>query len=875
MSTQDPAAPDLFSAAEGGSTFDIWGFLWTAKKFWWLVAICIVGGGAVGFVLTRLEKKEYVATAEIKVERRASSSAISLSGMNSVVEGATTPEDLKTIEKSFVNPGLMQRLAPQLRTDAFAGLTFDGYPLDELTDEAAAGFLFTGCKVALVLDTRLIQISFRNADPAMAQQIADLIVEEGIRNDLDQRIAASGANIRYLKEEVKKFEENLRASEEKLNAYTRTLGNVSIDGDLNMVANQLRELTSRGTVIKSERIRLENEYAQVQHRIGDPEQLMQIESIQRQPGILNLSAQIAEVQAKIAKLSLRYRDSNPFMRQARLELAELQEGLRREILAAPKSIETALASARQAEEASIREQKLQEEKVIQVRDLSVPSRVLQRQIDADRLALEAALKRQTEELSQARSQPVLLQVVNPAGYGVPAPSKALKTLGVSLFLGAMLGFGGIFLIMQLDTSVKSAEEATRLLGLPVLSEVPPYGDQGEQVPVPAGRSGLEGACPALDDKYSPAAEAFRSLRAAVRSMYDEEAGHAVLVTSPLPGDGATFCALNLAVVFAQAGQRTLLVDANLRSPAIEKLLFRSGGRPGLSEVLNREAGLASVIAPSQLPLLDVVPAGGACAFPAEILSRERFGVLLEELRPLYDKIVVDSAPVSVFSDTLGFARLFPFVCVVLGAGKTPKAAAKRSIELLRHSGAKPSGVVLNATPVVEQKKLLGTSATAVPVPVAAPPFLTCGGCGKIYSSFAAFMARTKPVSQTNGAGHPPPGGKMLRVCSCGRELSASLDNLRDVSEAGEARRRIFGEVLAWLEAGGMSSAEARQYLLLNLKLWSNEVADDARSESSQAAAQRSRMMEDLVGRLTKAGFSADEAKSKMKHALETWKASSN
>lgn len=871
MNAQDPAAPDLFASAEGGSTFDVWAFLWTAKRFWWLIAICVIAGGAVGFVLARMEKREYIATAEIKVERRASSSAISLSGVSSALEGATTPEDLKTIEKSFVNPGLMQRLAPQLRGDAFAGLEFEGFPVAELSDEAVAGFLYNGCTVALVPETRLIQISFRSGDPAMAQLIADLIVEEGIQNDLDQRIVASGASIRYLKEEVKKFEENLRTSEEKLNAYTRTLGNVSIDADLNMVANQLRELTSRGTVIKSERIRLENEYAQVQTRIGDPGKLMQIESIQRLPSIVNLSAQVAEVEAKVAKLSLRYRESNPFMRQAQLELAELQENLRKEILAAPKSIETALASARQAEEASIREQKLQEERVIQVRDLSVPSRVLQRQIDADRLALEAALKRLTEELSQARSQPVLIQLVNPAGYGMPVASKAMKTLGVSLFLGAMLGFGGVFLIMQLDTSLKSPEEASKLLGLPILSHVPTYGD-----PKTAGvpeRSGLVGDCPALDDKYSPAAEAFRSLRAAVRSMYDEEAGHAVLVTAPMPGDGSTFCALNLAVVFAQAGQRTLLVDANLRNPSIQKLLLRGGHRVGLSEFLSREAGLASAISPSPLPLLDVVPAGGACPFPAEVLSRERFGVLLDELRPLYDKIVVDSAPVSVFSDTLGFARLFPFVCVVLGAGKTPKEAAKRSIELLRHSGAKPSGIVFNATPVVESKRLLGGT-TEIAATVSPPKaFLTCSACGKSYSSFGGFLAKTQPAAHTNGAGQRAPTSKVLRVCSCGCELAGSLDNLRDLSGAGEERRRVFGEMLSWLESGGMSSSEARQYLLLNLKLWSNEVADDARADSSQAAAQRTRMMDDLLARLAKAGFSNEEAKSKMKSALETWRAS--
>ncbi|MCX7868776.1 MAG: polysaccharide biosynthesis tyrosine autokinase [Terrimicrobiaceae bacterium] len=652
---------------------------------------------------------------------------------------------------------------------------------------------------------------------------------------------------------MKKFEENLRASEEKLNAYTRTLGNVSIDNDLNIVANQLRELTSRATVAKAERIRLENEYAQVQMRLGDPARLLEIESIQRMPAISNLSVQIAEVKAKIAKLELRYREANPFMKQARSELAELEEALRKAVLDAPKTIESALANARRAEESIIREQKLQEEKVIQVRDLAVPSRVLQRQIDADRQALEAALKRLTEELSQARSQPVLLQVVNWAGYGVPEPSSKVKTLAMTCFLGLMAGAGVIFLITQLDTTFKAGESAARILGLPLLGEIPacPAGPEAGHLPL---------ACPALDDIHSPAAEAFRSLRAALWGP-DEQPGP-VLVCSAEPEAGSSFCAANLAVVFAQAGQRTLLVEANLREPVLASALLERPAHAGLTEFLLREAGFANVINPTRQSLLDLVTAGAPSALPSEILSRERFGALLREAAPLYDRIVVDSAAVTTYSDTLGFARLLPVICFVAAAGKTERDPARRAVEQLRQAGARPTGLIFNHNSSRRKKTRAEEAGPAAPAGRARPRPVP----GPLDGSAPPGLQREPlPPGQARG-GAPSAARASLPP---GLATAPGVEK-RDVSPAGRQRRLVFGELLSALQSAGMSPEQARQYLLLNLKIWSNEAPDD--TDASQAAIERARLLSDLIERLIQSGIPRAEARARITQALDAWRA---
>ena len=865
MSTQEPDSGDPFSSGGAASAFDVAGFLRIVLRLWWIPAALLLLGIGVGLVLVKNAKPDYLATSEIKIERRSSTSAISLSNSPLTVEGAPYPEDLKTIEKSFVNPMLVRRVVQEIKSAGLDGLTLGGWPVSKLKDDAIAGYVMKDSKVLLVQDTRLIQVSFSNPDPIMAQRICNMIVEQGIEYDRDQRISAVGVNIRYIKDEVKKAEENLRTSEEKLNTYTRTLRNVSIDGEMNIVANQLRELDSRSTEAKTERLRIESDLSQIQGCQNDPEKLMKIESIQRMPSIISLNAQISDINSKISKLSLRYREDNPYIRQAQTELREAQSAVLAAILSAPKQVEATLAGAKKKEENLLKERASQEEKVIQVRDLSVPSRVLQRQIDADRLAYQAALNRLSEELSQARSQPVLLQIVNPAGPGVPAGSQALKLFGGSLVVSLGLGFGLIFLIMQLDSSIKSPEEAEHFLGLSVLSAIPEYVlPKDAPLNVPTGSSWEN--CPSMTDKFSSTAEGIRSLRTALRVIEEEEAGNFILVASAVEGEGKSFCAVNLAVAMAHAGQRTLLVDADLRQPSLERIVLGNAGRTGLSNYLRKERGLPHIIHSTSLPNLDIVSAGAPCPFPAETITRQGILDFLTEAKPLYDKIVVDSAPVTIVSDTLSFVRLFPFVCLLVRSGKTPKAASKRALELLRRSSARVSGVVLNFAPRPFHSPLAGLEPD-LSESASAPSTIFCPSCGKSYASLSACLAETADEGGTS-AGLVR---NLKRKCTCGCVFVPALDERRDNSPDGESRRKAFGELIRVLQTTGLSLDQARQQLLLTLKVWRNELSADIRIDTSAAGLERNRMFQDLLDRLVQAGLTLEQARGKIIQAAETWR----
>jgi len=503
--------------------------------------------------------------------------------------------------------------------------------------------------------------------------------------------------------------------------------------------------------------------------------------------------------------------------------------------------------------------------VIQVRDLSVPSRVLQRQIDADRQAYEAALKRLSEELSQARSQPVLLQIVNPAGPGVPSGSKALKFFATSLVISLGMGFGLIILIMHLDSSIKSPEEAEQFLGLSVLSAIPEHIPPKDALQHGPAGSWWEN-CPAITDKFSSTAEGIRSLRAALRVIEEEEAGNFILIASAMEDEGKSFCSVNLAVAMAQAGQRTLLVDADLRQPSLERIVFGNGGREGLSNYLQRECGLPSIIRSTSLSHLDIVSAGTPCPFPAETITRQGMLDFLTEAKPLYDKIVVDSAPVAIVSDTLSFARLFPFVCLVIRSGKTPKAASLRALELLKRSAARISGIVLNFAPRPFHSPLAGLEPDR-PDGMAQPSGITCPACGKSYASLSECLSETSDEGGTSVGSVR----NLKRKCTCGCVFVPTLSSQRDTSAEGSTRRKLFGELVALLKASGMTHEQARQQLLLTLKVWRNELSSDTRQDASAAGQERNRMFQDLLKRLVQAGLTEDQASNKMLHAAETWR----
>jgi capsular exopolysaccharide synthesis family protein len=702
------AAPDFEppDSDEGGFSLDLPRILDALKKYFWVVLlffiVCLVAAVAYLNVATPI----YESTAVLKVEQRVMDTAPLLSGQSMATgdafEDLRSLEMLATIQKGFLSRSLMNRIYEKLHLADRPGFLPADTPPDK-RESLAAELLIDGTSSQVVRGTRLIQLSFDHADPELATQVCSALISEYVELDTEQRLKAASGNIDYLQREQARIEKLLSDSEEKLNSYTRKLGSVSVTDELNIIASQLIDLNTRLTVAKGERLKLEADFEQIEKIRDNPKALLQVASIAALPEIQALQTQINDLDGQLGNLRERYGKESPQLSQLLKQRDALMETLSAAALRAPGTLEISLRAAIQNEKSLERETKAQEERTIETKDLAIKSSVMQRQIDANKMAFEAVLQRLNEEQSQARSQPVFLQIVDPPSAAQQVKPRPLLVVAIALVLAMGLSVGTIGLFALLETSFKSVEEAERTLGVHVLSAIPELSAAEIKREKEVERrskdtsKGVAALIPVLQDHHSSASEAFRTLRASLSLREDKSPF--VLITSATPAEGKSFCSLNLAVAFSQQEEKTVIVDMDLRKPVIEDRIF--GGRQGvgLSDFLMGRADFEDLIRETSIPNLFVIGAGKRYSNPAELLlRRERVQEFLQLIQGRFSRAVFDSAPVLAVSDTLNIANNFSKVCLVVRSHKTGRRLSLRAADLLARAGRPICGTVFNMVP---------------------------------------------------------------------------------------------------------------------------------------------------------------------------------
>jgi len=285
----------------------------------------------------------------------------------------------------------------------------------------------------------------------------------------------------------------------------------------------------------------------------------------------------------------------------------------------------------------------------------------------------------------------LLDPASPA-YAIGTTLREKTMLGV--LVGLLLGLAAAFFLEYLDQTIKNAADVERVVGIPVLGQIPD--DSGLQRN--GQRSGVALITQCAPDE--PMAEAFRALRTNVTFVGAERPLQLIAVTSPGPGEGKSTTAANLAVALAQSGQRTLLVDADLRRPQVHRA-FSLVQEPGLTNILVGRAPAREAIRPDVQPQLDILPSGPTPPNPSELLGSNAMHALIGELRRTYDYIVLDTPPTLPVTDAAVVASSADGTILVLRSGDTEEVPAQRAVEQLKRVHARVAGVVLNG---VNQQK---------------------------------------------------------------------------------------------------------------------------------------------------------------------------
>jgi capsular exopolysaccharide synthesis family protein len=333
-------------------------------------------------------------------------------------------------------------------------------------------------------------------------------------------------------------------------------------------------------------------------------------------------------------------------------------------------------------EAQIRENPGQSDSLFQLRDVTLEE--LQPQLDP--LEAEANRIRTTlgdinlgVELSSGGGAEVLSTAWVP---DAPVSPNIPLNIAIGLVVGLFVGSALAFVRDYFDDSVKTKEMAERVTGVTTLGLIPKIDGRSDIVTV--------------THPTAPAAEAFRLLRTSVKFLGVERQVRVVQVTSPSPGEGKTMVAVNLAVAFAQAGDRVVLVGGDMRRPRMEEIVDVPL-TPGLTAVLIGDVTLPQAIqSAAAVPNLSVLPAGYPPPNPSELLSGERARRLIDVLGQTYDVVVIDCPPVLPVTDSLVLARMADTTLLVTSANKTSKRSLTRAVELLRQVDAPLVGTVLNS-----------------------------------------------------------------------------------------------------------------------------------------------------------------------------------
>lgn len=288
------------------------------------------------------------------------------------------------------------------------------------------------------------------------------------------------------------------------------------------------------------------------------------------------------------------------------------------------------------------------------------------------------------EASNTRGDKELAILEEGIGSPLPISPNRKKIILVGLFLGLAAGCGIIYLLDKLDDRLELAEDIEAELELPILG----------QIPLLTGKQAKQRILITRMEEHSMFAESIRVVRSAIMLGVDSPQKQIQLITSAVPGDGKTTFSVNYAITLALAGNRVLIVDADLRRGNINGF-FNLERDQGLAEVLAGEVHWLDVIKDTSVPQLKLLTTGKLPGNPGELLIGPITAQLIVEARRHYDFVVFDCPPLTAIDDTFALASHADGMLFVVRAGKTSMRFARNALNAVQQRGARLFGIVLN------------------------------------------------------------------------------------------------------------------------------------------------------------------------------------
>lgn len=672
--TQPASSETLFP---GFPTLDLGRLVSVVWRRLWLAML--VAGVFVGLALTyvMLAPKVYESTAVIYVDPKNEGAVFE--GLKGVRQASWESLDaLKSMAEGIRNGTVILRVAEtlKLREDAdFLPPKPGGYADAELVE-----MIGKRVKADLRRGTRLIDVSVRDRSPERARAMTAAFIEEFQNLIREQNLDSAEKSRATLEREAANQLARVHESEEKLQEFRIQHSDVALDENRDLTSTKLEDLDKLLSGAANDVLLKKAEFEQYKTiPPAEIERVFEIGDFGSQDHVQKLILARNQKRAEFSRIKDQFEPGHPTYQAYEGDLRGLEEEVKLVATGIGESIEKGYARAVEHEKTlreTVQDQKL---KLIEVDGIMKEFRTLLRGVEAASATYERLLDRINDtEVTEAVDETVVRTFSEPLVPNKPVSPKKTITVAAAGVFGTMFGLALVIAIGLLDRTLHSRKQVESTLGLAVLAEVPRAFDRDRD---------LAESLFVTRDPSSLVSEGIRSLRTSL-SAY---APRSVMVTSPSPGEGKSFCAANLAVLQANMGYRTLLVDADFRQPRMAGI-FLDPMRGKAGEGALAAQGLCQETAYKNLYLISC---GRFASDSGEPMSGEIFARMLHEAYASFDCVIIDTSPINAVSDGLTYSRHADAVVLVVRAGETNAESARHAMRELQRMRAALVGVVLN------------------------------------------------------------------------------------------------------------------------------------------------------------------------------------
>ena len=684
----------------------LYDYLLILRKHQWLVLSFLLTVVTIVSIATFRMQPVYVATARIEIDRE-NSNILPFQGQDSYDYMVDLDNYIETQSKILTSETLA------LQTIRSAGLAGDPEFNSAAPSEAVAsgslanqrrppelGAFLGSLGVKRVPNSRLLDVSFESTDPQLAARLVNAHIENYIQSNFRSKYDATTRASTWLADQLSELKVKVEKSENDRLAYERENQIWQLDDKENITTQRLADLNKELTDAQADRMKKEALYDFA--KSGDLDGVPQMQS---DTVLQDLLKKRADAQTQYTDALNQYGPNFPKVQRLRAEANEVDQLIEKEKKNVVDQLGNDYKAASQRESLLTQALERQKSEANQMSERLVKYNILKRDAEANKALYDGLLTKLKEADISVGLKASNIRIVDPAMIpSTPARPAKTRNIALSILVGLVGGIGLALVREYLDNTVKTPDDIETLARLPSLAVVPSFAEtnghrKGTRF-LTASSNGHEKRMELVAQHLpkSQVSEAFRALRTA---LLLSQAGHppqVILVTSSLPREGKTTAAANLAVTLAQLGDRTLLLDADLRKPGVGRVLnLAEGEYAGLSSYLAGVSSLELVTIPHPaIPNLAAIPTGPLPPNPADLLSSHRLADAIAELRTKYKFIVIDSPPIMAATDAVILSVQADGVLLVVRSGETPKEAFTRARDLLVSVKSRLLGVVLNA-----------------------------------------------------------------------------------------------------------------------------------------------------------------------------------